>query len=707
MIADTMAQPYQLGPGSPDPMGATPTGTGVNFAVYSAHATRMLLCLFDTAGTEVARIPLPEHSGGVWHGHVEGLRPGQRYGYRAEGPWAPGQGHRFNPRKLLIDPYARQLDGEVVWDPALVGHDETGGHGQNPDRRDSAPHVPKAIVTDTLPPADEPRPRRPWSQTVIYEAHVRGLTMQKPGVAYPGTYLGLADPQVIAHLQSLGVTAVELLPVHGFIEDRHLAERGLRNYWGYQTLTFLAPALRYAATDEPLAEFRQMVRALHEAGIEVILDVVYNHSCEGDWQGPTLMFRGLDNASYYRLGPDGHSYLNDTGTGNTLDCASPPMQRLVMDSLRFWARDMGVDGFRFDLATVLGREGRGFDPGAGLLDAIRQDPVLREVKLIAEPWDIGPGGYQLGAFPPPFAEWNDVARDTMRAFWRGEPGQVRRLSAVIAGSAERFDHSGRSAGSSINFLTAHDGFTLMDLVSYDQRHNEANLEGNRDGHAHNISDNMGVEGPTDDPVIVSARARRRRNMIATMLAAQGTPMLLAGDELGNSQQGNNNAYVQDNPVGWVDWQGADPEFLEFVGRAVQLRIACPMLGQRRFLHSEIRADGNPDLTWYHPDGHEMHNGHWEDDALHALCVEKRMAAGTPDYAQSDLAVFMVFNAGPALDVVVPPHAADWEPFFWTAEQPEMTAGTLKVPAESVAVLKPPGAELSLPEDPLPENGATT
>nr|WP_267905418.1 glycogen debranching protein GlgX [Halovulum marinum] len=691
-----------MGPGSPAPMGSTPTGNGVNFAVFSAHATRMLLCLFDAVGAEVARLPMPERTGGIWHGHVAGIGAGQRYGYRAEGPWAPGQGHRFNPRKLLIDPYAMQLDSELVWDAALMGHDEAGGHGQNPDRRDSARHVPKAVVMAPLPPADEERPRTPWSKTVIYEAHVRGLTMQMPGVGDPGTYRALADPKVVEHLKMLGVTAVELLPVHGFIEDRHLADRGLRNYWGYQTLTFLAPARRYAATDAPQAEFRQMVRALHAAGLEVILDVVYNHSCEGDWRGPTLMFRGLDNASYYRLGPDGHSYLNDTGTGNTLDCASPAMLRLVTDSMRFWARDMGVDGFRFDLGTVLGREGRGFDPGAGLLDAIRQDPVLSGVKLIAEPWDIGPGGYQLGAFPPPFAEWNDVARDTMRAFWRGDAGQVRRLSGVIAGSAERFGHSGRTANSSINFLTAHDGFTLMDLVSFDQRHNEANGEDNKDGHAHNISDNMGVEGPTDDPAINTARARRRRNMIATLLAAQGTPMLLAGDELGNSQGGNNNAYVQDNPTGWVTWDGADPEFLAFVARAVRLRLACPMLGQRRFLHSEIRTDGMPDLTWYHPGGYEMQNDNWEDDTLHTLCVEKRMAAGTPEWAQSDLAVFMVFNSGPPVDITVPAHAADWEPFFWTAEAPELDAGTLKVPADSVAVLKPPGADLTLPED-----GATT
>ncbi|MHA3976922.1 glycogen debranching protein GlgX [Halovulum sp. GXIMD14794] len=695
-----MSAEHVLGPGSPEPLGATPDAEGVNFAVYSANATRMLLCLFDADGLETARLPLPEHTCGVWHGHVAGLKPGQLYGYRAEGPWAPGQGHRFNARKLLVDPYTRALSGPLVWDPALMCH--AGPHGQMAEPRDSGPYVPKSVVTEPQPPADEARPRTPWSQTVIYEAHVKGLTMQMPGVKDPGTYKALGDPKVIAHLQALGVTAIELLPIHGFIEDRHLADRGLTNYWGYQTLTFFAPERRYAATDDPAAEFREAVKALHGAGIEVILDVVYNHSCEGDWEGPTLMFRGLDNATYYRLGPDGHSYLNDTGTGNTLDCAEPAMQRLVMDSLRFWAGEMGVDGFRFDLGTVLGREGRGFDPGAGLLDAMRQDPLLRQVKLIAEPWDVGPGGYQVGAFPPPFAEWNDVSRDTMRAFWRGDPGQVPHLSRVIAGSAGAFDHSGRPATSSINFLTAHDGFTLADVVSYNARHNEANGEDNRDGHAHNISDNMGVEGPTDDPKIQAARDRRRRNMIATLLAAQGTPMLLAGDELGNSQSGNNNAYVQDNPTGWLDWEGADPEVVEFVARAVRLRRACPMMGQRRFLHAEQRADGLPDLTWYHPDGHAMRAPDWEDDELFALCVEKRMAAGTPDHADSDLALFMVFNAGAAVDVVLPRgNEADWQPFFWSAEPPEVHGGAVRVPEHSVAVLKPADDQIA-----MPENGAT-
>ncbi|NNU80987.1 glycogen debranching protein GlgX [Halovulum dunhuangense] len=679
-----------LGPGRPDPLGATVTERGVNFALFSAHAEQVLLCLFDPDGQETDRIPLPERTGDIWHGELRGLTAGQRYGYRVDGPYAPHSGHRFNPNKLLIDPYARALDGPLVWDPAIMGY-HVGDTGQDLsyDRRDSAPFVPKSVVTPPLPDAEEPRPDTPWSETVIYEAHVKGLTMQRPGAASPGRYAGLAEPATIAHLKALGVTAIELLPVHGFIEDAHLAARGLPNYWGYQTLTFFAPERRYAQAD-PLAEFRAAVRALHEAGIEVILDVVYNHSAEGDWAGPTLMFRGIDNASYYRLGPDGRSYVNDTGTGNTLNTAHPMVLRLVMDSLRFWAGKMGVDGFRFDLGTVLGREAHGFDRGAGLFDAIRQDPLLARCKLIAEPWDIGPGGYQLGGFPAPFAEWNDVARDTIRRFWRRDPGQVRHLSGVIAGSAHLFDHSGRPVTSSINLVTTHDGFTLMDVVSYDNRHNHANGEDNRDGHGQNYSDNMGVEGPTDREAIRSARDRRRRNILATLFLAQGTPMLLAGDELGNSQQGNNNAYVQDNPVGWVDWDGADPDFLDFVQRLARLRRGHPVLRQHRFLHSSRRArDGMPDLIWHHPDGAEMTDAKWEDDGLHTLCVELRMAEGTQHYADSDAALYLVFNAGQAEHIALPDCADGraWRACLSTARRmPEIVDNAVTVPQDSVLVL---------------------
>ena len=674
----------RLGPGRPEPLGVTPEGGGVNVAVFSANATRVLFCVFDGA-REVERIPLPERTGDIWHGHVADIPAGTRYGLRVEGDYAPAQGHRFNPAKLLIDPYARALDGELAWKPEILGYQQGApGRDHLPDRRDSAPFVPKCVVTKPLPPAEEDRPETPWWGTVIYEAHARGLTMRMEGVENPGTYAALGHPKVIAHLKDLGVTALELLPVHGFIEDAHLAGKGLTNYWGYQTLTFFAPQRRYAATDDPAAELRQAIRALHGAGIEVILDVVYNHSCEGDGHGPTLIFRGLDNARYYRLGPDGHSYDNDTGTGNVLNCAEPGVQRMVLDSLRYWAGHFGVDGFRFDLGTVLGREGRGFDPGAGLLDAMRADPLLARVKLIAEPWDIGPGGYQLGGFPPPFGEWNDVARDTMRRFWRGDPGQAPVLSGVIAGSAHSFDRDGRPATSSVNFLTAHDGFTLMDVVSYDERHNEANLEDNQDGHGENFSDNMGAEGETGDEAIQAARARRRRAMMATLLFAQGTPMLLAGDEIGNSQGGNNNAYVQDNDIGWVDWPAADADFLTFVQRAVALRGALPMLGQSRFLHSEIREDGHPDLIWHHPEGREMQDHDWQDEELRLICVEKRMAASTPAYAQTDEAAFLVLNAGEEARVVIPDNG--WALRFWSAEEPHLAEGVLTVPGQSVALL---------------------
>ena len=580
-----MTQQMRLGPGAPAPLGATVVGSGVNFALASAHPDRVCLCLFDEHGTETRRIPLPERTGDIWHGHVDGLAAGQRYGYRVEGAYAPARGHRFNAHKLLIDPYARALDGRLTWDDALMGYHVGGaGHDLSYDTADSAPFVPKGLVTAPMAPADEPRPNTPWTDTVIYETHVKGLTMLHPGNRAPGKYRGVTDPALLEHLKRLGVTAIELLPVHAFIEDGYLAGRGMTNYWGYQTLSFFAPARRYAETDA-VAEFREMVRTLHDEGFEVILDVVYNHTCEGDWQGPTLSFRGIDNASYYRLAPDGRSYVNDTGTGNTMNTAHPMVQRLVLDSLRYWAGVMGVDGFRFDLGTVIGREEQGFDPGAALLDAIRQDPLLAERKMIFEPWDIGHGGYQLGGFPPPFGEWNDIFRDTVRRFWRGDDGEVRHLAGVVAGSAAQFDNDGRPATSSVNLVTAHDGFTLMDVVSYALRHNEANGENNQDGHPHNSSDNMGHEGPTDDPDITAARLRRRRNMLATLMLSQGTPMLLSGDEFGNSQGGNNNAYVQDNETGWLDWPAADLDLAAFVGELTALRRALArMAGLERDNH---------------------------------------------------------------------------------------------------------------------------
>lgn len=638
------------------PLGATFDGEGVNFAVFSQHARRITLCLFSPDGrTETHRIDLPERDGDVWHGYVPGLRTGQLYGLRADGPYAPHEGHRFNYNKLLLDPYAKRLTRHLDWHDSLMGY--KSGHADADlsfDRRDSARYMPRCVVEDVLFAwgRDKP-PRTPTSQSVIYEAHVKGLTQLHPNVPYKGKFLGLASEPILDHLVKLGVTAVELLPVQAFLNDRFLVEKGLVNYWGYQTLGFFAPDPRYLA-HEQIAEFQHAVARLHSAGIEVIMDVVYNHTGEGSELGPTLSFRGLDNRSYYRLAENPRYYVNDTGTGNTLNLDHPMVLRMVLDSLRYWVEVMHVDGFRFDLCTTLGRTATGFDRGASFFDAIRQDPVLTQVKLIAEPWDIGPGGYRVGGFPPPFLEWNDKFRDGIRRFWRGDAGHVPVLADRITGSALQFDHSGRPATSSVNFVTAHDGFTLMDVVSYSQKHNEANCENNRDGHNDNASANMGVEGPSDDPDIVAARARRRRNLLATLLFSQGTPMILAGDELGNTQQGNNNAYCQDNEIGWIDWSDYDPEFLNFVQRLVAFRREHPILRQKRFLHSRERiVDGFEDLFWWRPDGTPMRDLDWAAPDLKALCAEMRIASGTPSYAQREEAMFLVFNRGAAISVHLP------------------------------------------------------
>ncbi|WP_405402503.1 glycogen debranching protein GlgX [Paracoccus sp. Ld10] len=649
-----MTQTIAMTAGHPTPLGATFDGAGVNFAVFSQHAERAVLCLFDERNRET-RIDLPERDGHVWHGHVDGLRPGQKYGFRMHGPYRPHEGHRFNARKLLIDPYAKRLTGRPAAHDALMGY-RVGHHDADLsfDRRDSAQHMPKSVVVDpSFAWGDDRALYRPLSESVIYEAHVKGLTAGRTDIAHRGSYLAMASEPVLDHLTRLGVTAVELLPVHAFTDDRFLTDKGLTNFWGYMSYGFFAPEPRYMQTGD-IAEFQQMVARFHKAGIEVILDVVYNHTAEGNELGPTLSFRGLDNASYYRLAEDRRYYVNDAGTGNVLNLDSPFTLRLVMDSLRYWVQVMHVDGFRFDLASVLGRTRGVFDRDAPLFRAIRQDPVLNRVKLIAEPWDIGPGGYQLGAYPAPFAEWNDRYRDQIRGFWRGDPGLIGKLAKRVAGSAARFDHDGRPATSSVNFVAAHDGFTLMDTVSFNDKHNDANGEDNRDGHNHNLSDNMGVEGPTDDPAIRAARDRRRRNLIATLMLSQGTPMLLAGDELGNSQGGNNNAYAQDSPIGWVDWDGADPAFLGFVRRVIAFRRAHPILRQKRFLHSQPREqDGLPDLFWRRADGAAMSPDDWNDPDHRLLAAEMRMASGTPVYAALPGAVFLVFNKGPDAQVRLP------------------------------------------------------
>ncbi|WP_042245178.1 glycogen debranching protein GlgX [Paracoccus sp. PAMC 22219] len=649
-----MTQTIAMTAGHPTPLGATFDGAGVNFAVFSQHAERAVLCLFDERNRET-RVDLPERDGHVWHGHIEGLRPGQKYGFRMHGPHRPHEGHRFNANKLLIDPYAKRLTGRPAAHDALMGY-KVGHHDADLsfDRRDSAQHMPKSVVVDpSFAWGDDRALHRPLSETVIYEAHVKGLTAGRTDIAHRGSYLAMASEPVLDHLTRLGVTAIELLPVHAFADDRFLTDKKLTNFWGYMSYGFFAPEPRYMQTGD-IAEFQQMVARFHKAGIEVILDVVYNHTAEGNELGPTLSFRGLDNASYYRLAEDRRFYVNDAGTGNVLNLDSPFTLRLVMDSLRYWVQVMHVDGFRFDLASVLGRTRGVFDRDAPLFRAIRQDPVLNRVKLIAEPWDIGPGGYQLGAYPAPFAEWNDRYRDQIRGFWRGDPGLIGKLAKRVAGSAARFDHDGRPATSSVNFVAAHDGFTLMDTVSFNDKHNEANGEENRDGHNHNLSDNMGAEGPTDDPAITAARDRRRRNLIATLMLSQGTPMLLAGDELGNSQGGNNNAYAQDNATGWVDWDDADPAFLDFVRRVIAFRRAHPILRQKRFLHSQPREqDGLPDLFWRRADGAAMSPDDWNDPDHRLLAAEMRMASGTPAYAALPGAVFLVFNNGPDAQVRLP------------------------------------------------------
>jgi glycogen operon protein len=615
--------PPAFQPGHPWPLGLSFTGDGANLAVFSEHALAIELCLFDAAGAvETARLRLPERTDGVFHGHLPGLAPGRVYGLRAHGPWDPVLGHRFNPAKLLLDPYARALVGDFRWaGPNLV--DEADPFALDP--RDSAPFVPKAAaVPAPAPAADEGRPRVPWERTLLYEAHVRGLTKLHPAVpaAERGTYRALGHPALVEHLARLGITAIELLPVAAFLDERRLVRQGLANYWGYNPHAFMVPEGRYAVAD-PLAELRDAIRALHGAGIEVILDVVFNHTAETDEFGPTLSFRGLDNAAYYRLRPDDRRlYVNHTGTGNTLNLAHPRVLQLVLDSLRHWAAQ-GVDGFRFDLGLTLGRGADDrFDADAAFFQALRQDPLLGRLKLVAEPWDIGPGGYRLGGFPPPFAEWNDRFRDTVRRFWRGDEAVAPDLAARLLGSADLFEGSGRRAWASLNLVTAHDGFTLRDLVSYERRHNEANGEANRDGHGENWSANHGVEGPCAEPAIQAARALHARNLLATLLLAQGTPMLQMGDELGRTQRGNNNAYCQDNAISWQDWTAAGGEgraLTRFVQRLARLRAAHPVLRRRRFLHGRERsAEGLPDVAWLAAHGGAVSIEEWHDPHLRCL-----------------------------------------------------------------------------------------
>ncbi|QFU09191.1 Glycogen debranching enzyme [Rhodobacteraceae bacterium THAF1] len=688
---------FQMTAGRAAPVGATFDGDGVNFAVFSQNASRMELCLFDENGTET-RIDLPERNGDVWHGYISGLTPGTKYGYRAHGAYAPEEGHRFNPAKLLMDPYAKQLTGHPAWHDALMGY-TVGKSDLVIDPRDSAPYMPRSVVVDpSFSWGRDLPPQVPVRQSVIYEAHVKGLTAMRRDVRDPGTFMAMASDPMLDYLTDLGITAIELLPAQAFLTDRFLHEKKLTNYWGYQTLGFFAPEPRYMARQE-IAEFQQMVARFHGAGIEVIMDVVYNHTCEGNELGPTLSFRGLDNASYYRLEDNPRHYVNDTGCGNTLNVDHPMVLRMIMDSLRYWVEVMHVDGFRFDLCSTLGRAGTGgFDQGAAFFDAVRQDPVLTGVKLIAEPWDIGPGGYQLGGFPPPFLEWNDKFRDRVRMFWRGDEGSVPGLADRLTGSALQFDHSGRPATASVNLLTAHDGFTLQDTVSYNEKHNDANGEDGRDGHGENYSDNLGVEGPTKDAEIKTARARRKRNMMATLMLSQGTPMLLAGDEIGNSQGGNNNAYAQDNETSWIDWSKADEDFHAFTRDMIAFRREHPLLRQKLFLHSRERSvDGREDLFWWQSNGKPMTQAAWDDASQDAIAMELRMASGTPEYAETEQAIFAVFNRGDARDwkLPPPPKGMSWDWRIDTADPDrvgELVFDAVTIPADSVAVFVLWGSE---------------
>jgi len=665
-----------LQPGAPEPLGATWTGEGINFAVYSSGATRVELCLFDAAGErELARIALPERTEHVWHGFLPAPHgvPGVVYGYRVHGPYNPFHGLRYNPHKLLLDPYARSLAGRFIWDMALLGYSSDADE-EAPDTADSAPYVYKArVIDDAFDWGEDRPPAVPWRDTVIYELHVKGFTKLHPRVpeALRGTYLGLAHPEVIAYLKHLGITAVELMPVQAFVPEKFLVDKGLSNYWGYSPLAWFAPAPQYAVED-PVTEFKTMVKALHEAGIEVILDVVFNHTVEGNETGPTLSLRGLDNAAYYRLEPSNlRHYINRSGTGNTIAIAHAAVRKLVIDCMRYWVEEMHVDGFRFDLAAALGRDNGRFRTDAGFFKAVAAEQSLRYTKLIAEPWDIGPDGYQLGHFPAGWAEWNDLYRDSMRSFWRGNPGVIGSFAERFAGSSDLFRASGRRPTASINYVACHDGFTLYDTTAYENKHNEANLEDNNDGHNHNLSWNCGVEGPTDDPQVLELRERQIRNLFATLLLSQGVPMILGGDEFGRTQRGNNNAYCQDNEISWVDWTLASQRawLTAFVRQLLTLRRQAPGLRRDTFLKGARQVDReHKDVSWRHPAGHELTAADWHDQEARAIGVLIGHAFSDPYGTPNGHLLFLCnASAGPVeFKLPEPKTGAVWQAVFDTA-----------------------------------------
>jgi isoamylase len=708
--ADSTVSPavVEIWPGKAYPLGATYDGSGTNFAVFSEAAEKVELCLYDN-GTET-RVALPEVDGFVWHGFIPNIEPGQRYGYRVYGPYDPAAGQRCNPNKLLIDPYAKAIDGHFEWNQSLFGYNFGDPDSRNDD--DSAASMPKCVVINPYFDwgVDRP-PQHEYADTVIYEAHVKGLTQTHPDIPEQirGTYAAAAHPVIIEHLKSLGVNAIELMPVHHFVNDSTLVEKGLSNYWGYNTIGFLAPDAKYSSSPNPggqVQEFKAMVRALHEADIEVILDVVYNHTAEGNHLGPTLSMRGIDNAAYYRLVDDDKRYYMDyTGTGNSLNVGHPHSLQLIMDSLRYWVTEMHVDGFRFDLAASLAREFYDVDRLSAFFELVQQDPTVSQVKLIAEPWDVGPGGYQVGNFPPQWTEWNGKYRDTVRDYWRGEPATLDEFAYRLTGSADLYEQTGRRPVASINFVTAHDGFTLRDLVSYNDKHNEANKEGNRDGESHNRSWNCGAEGPTDDPEINALRARQQRNFLTTLLLSQGVPMIAHGDELGRTQQGNNNVYCQDNELSWIDWAQADTELMEFTRAVSALRTAHPVFRRRRFFSGRpVRRRGTPgmpDITWFAPDGSEMTGEDWESGFAKSVAVylNGQGIAGLDVRGQrvTDDSFVLCFNAHyEPIEFTLPAKefGATWVPVIYTADpaiteesKPVAAGATVAIGARAVMVLQ--------------------
>jgi len=695
-------------PGEPFPLGATWDGRGANFAVFSEIAEAVDLCLFDDAGRET-RVRLPERTAFCWHGYLPGVRPGQRYGFRVHGPWNPSQAQRCNPAKLLVDPYAKSISGDIEWNDAVFPY-PLGGDDLQRDERDSAVYVPKSVVIDdSFEWGGDRAPGRKLHETVIYEVHVKGFSSLRKEIPkhLRGTYAGLAHPASLDYLTSLGVTAVELLPVHQFVHEKHLIDKGLRNYWGYHSYGFFAPHNEYAAADNPMEvvrEFKGMVKLLHEAGLEVILDVVYNHTGEGNHLGPMLSFKGLDNAAYYRTSEeDPRYYVDYTGTGNTLNMRHPHVLQLIMDSLRYWVREMHVDGFRFDLASTLARELYDVDRLSAFFDVVHQDPTLQGVKLIAEPWDLGSGGYQVGNFPVRWCEWNGKYRDTVRDYWRGEEQTLGELANRFTGSADLYQDDGRRPSASVNFVTAHDGFTLRDLVSYNERHNEANGENNQDGESHNRSWNCGVEGPTDDPATNALRGRQQRNFITTLLLSQGIPMLVGGDEIGRTQQGNNNAYCQDNEISWFDWQSADYGLFEFTRRVIRLRHEHPAFRRRGWFKGRpLRGRGISDIAWLRVDGEPMSEEDWQQGFVKSLMVflngDELHERDTDGKRVRDASFLLLFNAHyEPLDFTLPPASfgKSWTVVVDTATEvgerdATFTAGsTARVEGRSVIVLTRP------------------